>query len=190
MANSKGVGIALTETRVLVRQARDGDKTALAALIDRYRPRLCRWAAGRVPGDLRGLLETEDLVQGALLKTLTNVERLHRSGSFHSYLRSIVLNALRDEIRRCRTVVLDPEKPVADPAPSPAERLAGSTLLESYEKALSKLSERERAAIVGRLEWDLSYRELAAELDFPSPDAARMAVSRSLIRLSRWIRVG
>lgn len=181
----------LSATRELVRRARAGELGALDALVGRYRPRLMRWASGRVPARLRGLLATEDLVQEALAKTFVDIGRLRRSGALPGYLRTVVLNGLRDAIRRHRTVALDAaaegEEPT-DPGPSPAETLLGRELLERYEAALARLSESERAAIIARMEWRLGWAELAAELDFPSADAARMAVSRALAKLSREIR--
>ena len=43
----------------------------------------------------------------------------------------------------------------------------------------------EREAIVSRVEFDLSYAELADVLGKPSPDAARMTVVRALVRLAQ-----
>ncbi len=186
--NENRPGLSLVETKELVRRAKKGDDEAWQALAERFRPRLCRWAAGRVPADLRGLLGTEDLVQDALLKTLDRVDRLRHSGAFLNYLRRTVLNGIRDEIRRQRTVPFNPDRPPVDPSPSPAERLIGRDLVARYESALAEFPERERAALVGRLEWKLPYSELAANLNYPSPDAARMAISRALVKLSERIR--
>ena len=46
-----------------------------------------------------------------------------------------------------------------------------------------ELRESDRDAIVGRLELGLSYDELAELLGKPSPDAARKAAQRALVRL-------
>jgi len=55
----------------------------------------------------------------------------------------------------------------------------------SYERAFACLEEQEREAIVARLELGLTYGEIAQSLGKPSPDAARMAVGRALVRLAR-----
>jgi RNA polymerase sigma-70 factor (ECF subfamily) len=54
-----------------------------------------------------------------------------------------------------------------------------------YERALKALPEPQRQAVVLRLEFGLSYPEIAIELESPSANATRMMVSRSLVRLAR-----
>jgi len=71
-----------------------------------------------------------------------------------------------------------------DAGTSPVDSAIGSETLERYEAALDRLSAPEREAIVARVELGLSYTELAEALDKPSPDAARMAVARALLRLA------
>ena len=68
---------------------------------------------------------------------------------------------------------------------SPLEAAIGSETLERYETALARLSEAEREAVVTRVEFGLSYGEVAEVLGKPSADAARMAVVRALVRLAR-----
>ena len=48
------------------------------------------------------MVDTDDLVQVAVLRALNKVGRFepHREGAFLAYLRRILLNAVRDEIRR------------------------------------------------------------------------------------------
>lgn len=53
----------------LLRRAQQGDGVAVEALMARYLARLQRWASGRVPASARGLLDTSDVVQDALLGT-------------------------------------------------------------------------------------------------------------------------
>ena len=40
----------LESSLVLIEQAQAGDRDALNRLLDRYRPRIVRWASGRLPG--------------------------------------------------------------------------------------------------------------------------------------------
>ena len=49
------------------------------------------------------------------------------------------------------------------------------------------LKEDDQAAIFMRIELEMDYEDLADALDKPSPDAARMAVKRALVRLARTI---
>ncbi len=57
-------------------------------------------------------------------------------------------------------------------------------MLDQYDAALDRLKPEEREAIVSRVEFDLSYAELAEVLGKSSPDAARMSVVRALVRLA------
>jgi RNA polymerase sigma-70 factor (ECF subfamily) len=47
------------------------------------------------------------------------------------------------------------------------------------------LQEDEREAVVARIELGLSYAEVARAVGKPSSDAARMMISRALVRLAR-----
>ena len=65
------------------------------------------------------------------------------------------------------------------------EALLGKQAIEAYDEALGQLEPHERKAIIGRVELGLSYAELARAMDRPSPDAARMAVARALLKLAK-----
>ena len=54
----------------------------------------------------------------------------------------------------------------------------------AYEQALQSLPPRARDAVVLRLEFELSYAEIAEELGAPSADAARLVVARALRTLA------
>lgn len=178
-------------THDLLERARGGDRAALDGLLERYRPRVRRFAHGRLPLAARSLVDTEDLVQAALLAAANRLEhlRLERPQSFHSYLRQTVLNELRDQLRRQQRrpagQALGDER--ADPGPSPLEVAIGRERLERYEAALLQLSPDEREAIVARLELGCAYGEVAEALGKPSPDAARMLVARACLRLARLL---
>lgn len=172
----------------LLSRARGGDREALERLCARYLPRLKRWAHRRLPAWARGPLETDDLVQESLLRTLAHLGEFEprHEAALQAYVRQALLNRIRDEVRRAgrrlAAVELDSEQP--DPSPSPLEQTIGRDAVERYEAALARLKEEDRAAIVAKLELGGSYQELAASLGKPSADAARMAVSRALVRLA------
>jgi RNA polymerase sigma-70 factor, ECF subfamily len=69
-------------------------------------------------------------------------------------------------------------------AASPLEEAIGSQAMERYEAALGRLREEERDLIQARVEMQQSYQEIANAHGKPSADAARMAVSRALVRLA------
>jgi RNA polymerase sigma-70 factor (ECF subfamily) len=90
-------------TTVLLHLTRNGDNDARKELTRRLLPRLRRWGAhGRLPQSARNLADTDDLVQVSLMRALEHVREFEpqHEGAFLSYLRRIVLNAVRDELRR------------------------------------------------------------------------------------------
>ncbi len=171
----------------LVRRAQDGEREALERLAARYLPRLRRWATGRLPAHARGLLDTEDVVQDALIRSLAQVDRLRpeAGGFFQAYTRQAVLNGIRDAVRRARPradeAALARE---ADPSPSPLEETIGREAVALYEAGLARLSDTERAAVVARIELKCSWKEIAEDLGKNTPQAARMLVTRALRRLA------
>ncbi|MEW6747737.1 MAG: hypothetical protein AB1486_33835 [Planctomycetota bacterium] len=66
----------------------------------------------------------------------------------------------------------------------PLEGLLVREQFESFEKALLVLSERKRWALLLRLELGLDYGAIARECSYPTSNAARMVVQRSLERVA------
>lgn len=180
--------LSLESTAVLIDHARDGNDDALDTLYGRHLERLRVWARGRLPSRARDVLDTDDLVQNMLMRTLKRVETLEiaHTGAFQGYLRTGVLNKIRDELRRYyRRPDHKTGIDIPDPGPSPVELAIGRERLARYENALAKLEPGDREAVVARIELGLSFAEIATELGKPSADAARMAVNRAIVRLAR-----
>ncbi len=181
-------------TASLLARARDGDEEARGTLFARMLPRLRRWAHGRLPLRARDVIDTDDLVQVTLLRALKHVERFEprHEGAFLAYLRRILLNHIRDEMRRWKRAPgrSDLDEAVPDRAPSPVEEAIGQDALERYERALSELAPDQREAVILRVELGYTYEELAEALGRSTPNAARLVVVRALIRLAEGMRDG
>jgi RNA polymerase sigma-70 factor (ECF subfamily) len=179
-------------TLSLLTRARAGDDEALNDLFGRYLPVLRRWASGRLPRWARDVSDTHDLVQETLLHTFRKIDAFdHRGeGALQAYLRQAVMNRIRDELRRAdrrpAALALDSGRP--DPGLSPLEAAIGAEVVERYEAALDRLSADDRELIVARVEFGMTYAELAQATGKPSSDAARMAIGRALIRLAEELR--
>lgn len=183
--------VEVESTRELLELARAGDDAALGRLLRRYMPALKRWAHGRLPAWAREMRDTDDLVQESVIQTLKQVAHFEpaRDGAFHAFLRKVLHNRLIDEIRRVnpdRRHVLRSDHPID--APSPVEEVIGRQTLARYEQALDRLKPEEREAVVARIELGCTYAEIADSIGKSSPDAARMVVSRALVRLAREMR--
>lgn len=173
----------------LLRLARDGDQNATNALFERLFPPLLRFARGRLPGWARGMIDTTDLVQESLLSAygVIDKDRSIGDGAIHAYLRSTLKNRLIDELRKVerRPRLDEMEHTQRGDSATPLEEIIGIEALERYEAALSRIPEADRDAVLARIELGLSYAEIATMLDRPSPDAARMSVSRAMLRLAK-----
>lgn len=182
----------LESTAILFDRVRRGEPDAIGRLLARYLPLLRRWAHGRLPAHARSLADTDDLVQVTLVRALDHLEgfELRREGAFLAYLRRILLNAMRDEIRRAmrrprtESLAQDEHAGLPDPGPSPLERVLGRDALERYEAALSRLGEEQQEAIILRIEMGFTHGQIAEALGKSSANTARMVVSRALVRLA------
>ena len=179
---------AVESTFDLVEQAKSGDRDALDRLFARYLPPLRRWASGRLPRWTRDLMDTDDLVQETVFRAVKRIDRFEsrHEGALQAYLRQAIVNRIRDEVRRSKRTpaATELDENASDGGASPLEAAIGAEALERYEAALARLRPEEREAIVARVEMEGSYQDVAQALGKPSADAARMAVSRALLRLA------
>src|SRR5262245_47702852 len=187
-SSSPGPVSSLGSISILVQLTRAGDVDAREQLARRCVEALRGFAHSRIPRAVRGRLDSDDLVQNAVMRAFERLDSFRRSGhgSFLANLRTIVLNQVRDEARRLSTRVAHEDLPpgLHDPGPSPLEAAIGSEIVEAYEAALDQLSAEQRQAVILRLEMGYSYQDIAEALDCPSANAARMTVARALVRLA------
>lgn len=187
-ADGPGQNLAECASIDLLDLARTGNRDALEVLFDRYLKPLKKWASGRLPRWARDMADTQDLVQDALLQTFKRLDLFEpeRAGALQAYLRQAVMNRIRDELRAKgrRQPMTTIDEQVAADQPSPLEEAIGAELTDAYEHALTRLRPEERDAIIGRIEMDLTYEELARVLERPTANAARSAVVRAIVRLA------
>ena len=184
--------VALDSTLALVTRAREGDRKALELLAARYQAALLRFAHGRVPTAARGLVDTADVVQAALSRTIARLGSIDTSvpGSLLAYLRSAVLNQIRDEIARARrrpqTTELTDQLPALDK--DPLETVISRQQYERYNLALLQLPADQQEAFLMRIEMGCSYQEIADALGRSTADAARLLVRRAIRAVTAMLR--
>lgn len=178
----------------LLDRVKAGDVAARERLVARCLPPLRRWARGRLPSYARDMLDTDDLVQESVVAALRRIEgfEARREGALQAYLRQALANRIKDVIRYKRRRPLQTELPedTPDEGESPLDQVIGLQNTERYEAAMLRLRDTDREAIVARVELRYSYQELAVALGKPSADAARVAVTRAIVRLAREISNG
>jgi RNA polymerase sigma factor (sigma-70 family) len=175
-------------TATLLERARAGDRAAADALFARCWPPLLRWARRRLPLWARDLADTQDVVQEAVVQTFKHLDRIDArgEGALQAYLRQAVMNRIRDHIRRVtrRPAATALDSHQVDEGPSPLEQAVGREALECYEAALARLTAADRELIVASVELGYSYEQLAEATGRASPDAARKAARRALVKLA------
>jgi len=182
---------SLETTQELLHLVKRGDEQALNRLVAVYTPLLRRWGRGRLPRGARDLSDTEDLVQVTMTRVLRRIDDFdpRHPGAFLAYLRRAFLNTMRNEIRRAsRAPQGDPvADELHDHRPSVLEEAIGRDALDRYEEALDGLTDEQRAAVILRVEFGLRHAEIAEHLGSPSANAARMLVSRGILRLTELL---
>jgi RNA polymerase sigma-70 factor (ECF subfamily) len=188
------------DTRDLLDRAAARDPEALAALLDRYRPRMLAFVAARLDGRVRGRLDASDVVQEAQLEVARRMDDFlkRRPMPFHLWVRKTayerVLGAHRDHLRRARRAagreVALPERSsvlLAGPllrGPSPSELLAAREFAARVSDVVADLPDPDREILLMRHVEELPYEEIACLLEI-EPAAARKRYGRALIRLQR-----
>jgi RNA polymerase sigma factor (sigma-70 family) len=173
----------------LLLRARNGDEVARNELCARYLPRLRRWAHGRLPDWARTHLDTEDIVQDTLLQSIKRIPQFtpQHEQAFCAYVCEAMRNRVRDVLRRASRRPAGEPLPADEPAhdPSPLEQALGRQTLRRYEVALARLRPSDRELVIARVELELDYGEIADLVGKATVTAARVAVSRALLRLGR-----
>ncbi len=123
-----------------------------------------------------GRERAEDAFQETFLRALQAYRRLEHGAHLRSWVLTIARNVAIDALRRTK-----PESELVEVATDDAR--------PAYEQLASLtdgLPPKEKAAVVLRYGYDLSYEQIAAALD-SSEDAARQAASTGVRRIRRRV---
>ncbi len=193
--------------RLLLERARAGDEQARDALFARYRAELERRARGRLPAQLRKLVDASDVVQDTVLDAVAVFEHFEYRGpdSFRRWLQRILETRLalaqrhylgrekRDLAREVPLAPPDPERSararsgLAASATSPSNRAIGDERRAGLLERLEHLPEDQRAVVrLMKLE-ERSLSEAAAVLG-RSENAVKKLLARALVRLGEELR--
>ena len=144
----------------LVEDAAHGDVHAFERLIEPHLPRLYRLAAAMV-----GPEEARDVTQDTLVSAWKELHRLERPDRLEPWLRSILMNRARNELRTRRrhpAVQFDLSAGHADQLVH--EPMSGLPVHWAVEDALAELGPDQRAVVVLHYLADLPLRQVAATL--------------------------
>jgi RNA polymerase sigma factor (sigma-70 family) len=123
-----------------------------------------------------GAERAEDAFQETFLRALRAYGRLDHGEHLRAWVLTIAQNVAVDTLRRARPAGELPDEGVPDAEPAYA----------ALAELTDGLGPKERAAVVFRYGYDLSYEQIASALG-SSPDAARQAASTGVRRIRRRI---
>jgi RNA polymerase sigma-70 factor, ECF subfamily len=172
------------EYAALVRAAAAGDRDAMERLLMRAQETAYRFSL-LVCGHPE---DAEDVMQEALLKTYTYVNRIEEPEAFRTWLYSTVRNACLMKRRRRsgepeRFDSLEPVR-VADPAAAVDQRLIDRSIDGRLREALETLAPVHRMIVVMREIEGLSTKEVAAVTGLSEANV-KQRLHRALLKLRR-----
>jgi RNA polymerase sigma-70 factor, ECF subfamily len=166
----------------LAGRARDGDRAALEALLDRHADRvhaICRRVVAHPEDAL-------DATQEALIAIARRIGSFDGRAAFTTWVYRVATNAALDELRRRRRRPEPVDVPEA-PSPAPADPFEGRVEQRlDIDVALREVPEQFRVAVVLRDLCDLDYAEIASILDVP-PGTVRSRIARGRAELARLL---
>lgn len=170
---------------VLVRRARDGEESALSALVKRHADAVYRVALA-IAGD-RDV--AQDVSQDAFLKAFRGLEGFRGDAAFRTWLLTIAANAARGALRRRgrrRETDLDAAPPVVSEVRGPDEDAVLVSEAARAREALGRLPEKQRLSVQLRVDEGLSFREIA-EVIGSTEGAARVNYFHGIRKLREWM---
>jgi RNA polymerase sigma-70 factor (ECF subfamily) len=178
VASSERPQEPLTEEHRLIGTAQQGDRTAFAALVERYWDRLYRWLYHLT----RDRHAAEDLAQETLLKAWAGLDTFRAGTNFGAWLFRIAHNNFANQHRAAarKRQPLPPDLP--DPDRGPVEQALSQEALEGLARALNRLPTDFRAALLLRVEEGLSFRQIAEVLGL-TEETARWRVFKARQKL-------
>lgn len=156
----------MDETGLAQLLARDLDGH-FEALVVQFQDRLYRFAL-RLSGNAE---DAEEIAQDAFIKAYRALERYPadrvRAMALRPWLYQITMNAWKNRVRRRRLPRAELDGEIVSPDAGPDRRAEEAAREEEMMKALERLPDRLRAAVVLRHIEGLSYDEIASVLDQP-----------------------
>jgi RNA polymerase sigma-70 factor (ECF subfamily) len=151
----------------LVKEARDGNRSAFAQIADRFHEDIFRTVFYRV----RSRVDAEDISQDIFLKAFEKISSIKDASKFHGWLFSIALNRIRDFHRKKRFRSLfkaDDENIESHPPletdsvePQALDQVLREDFWRQIGLILNKLSSMEREVFLLRFFDQLSIHEIA-----------------------------
>lgn len=169
---------ALTEDRGLLERVKSGDNSAAGELFEKYAPSLLRFA-DRLLSDRA---TAEEVTQEVFVKVISRAHQYDGRAEVSSWLFAIAANACRDRRRRDRRATVVPLDGLPEPAAKgegSEKRLMDRQQRDAVRRALSRLSEEQREALILARYHGMPYAEIAKVLNI-SVGAVKTRIFRAV----------
>ena len=172
-----------------------GSEAAFACLVDRYKNRL----QNVIYRYVRDFQRSEDLAQEAFVRVYLHRERYRKTGKFSTWIFTIAVNLAKNEIRRkvrlrnvlsidhLKELLGDAEPFLRDPSPDADREVERDQTSTVIGRAIARLPEVYRDALILRDIEGLSYEEIAEVLDVPG-GTVRSRINRARLLLKDRLR--
>lgn len=181
------------ELNRVVTAAAQGDRSALADVLESIRPLVVRYCRARVGGGERHSLSADDVAQEVCMAVMTALPRYQDQGRpFMAFVYGIAAHKVADAHRsagRNKSEPVDEMPERMDTGDGPEQRALDSDAGRRMNALLATLPEKQREVLVLRLVVGLSADETAAAVG-STAGAVRVAQHRALGKLKNEIMKG
>ncbi len=155
---------ASTDAELIVRTLERDDRRAFAELVSRHQSRVRTVLRRLTRGDLA---LADDLAQETFVLAWRNLRHFRFEARFSTWIYRIAFNAWQSEARKKREVLLEIDDDALPAGSQAYDELPDIASRIDLERAMSTLSDGERAAIIACYYADLSHEEASAALGMP-----------------------
>lgn len=182
-------------TLELIVRAKDGDASAWLAIDERYRESLMRIVRGKFDGDMRRRLDTEDLVQSALVAAFEGLPgfEYQGEGSLQAWLVQILRNRRRQRLRHHLSVKRDVRLDASDDAleswvdltsMEPGQAILAAESQANLMDAIDELPELDRIIVVANFVDEIPIAEIAKQIG-RHPSNVRRHLASALLAIQK-----
>lgn len=173
-----------------VAAASQGDRTALAQVLENIRPLVVRYCRARVGAAERGQLSADDVAQEVCLAVMTALPRYQDQGRpFMAFVYGIAAHKVADAHRNSARNKSEPMADVPDViavTDGPEQRALDSEAGRQMNDLLSTLPEKHREILILRLVVGMSAEETATAVG-STAGAVRVAQHRAIAKLKKEV---
>jgi RNA polymerase sigma-70 factor (ECF subfamily) len=165
----------------LIERARSGDRDALVRLLRELETPLYRTAFYLMKNEQDAL----DATQEALFKVYRNLPSFQQGASFHAWAQRIVTNTCIDLYRKRKKVVLMGDEQHQEDSRA-RNQVEWSVLASDLKRAIERLPDPQRTAVVLRYVQEYPYRDIAEVMQVPI-NTVKSYLFRARKLLKEWL---